>query len=169
MIDFRITRFRLSMAFVVGSVMNSVYLAWPMRVSDTVSIRPYRMPPFNGIAMIDGASPSRTYATAKGRSVLLEMPDLVWLRAPIVVPAIEIAYRRIGQLRRVHIIEPDQTDGIECCAIKAFALAKNSDPACGAESVMHRTTCKLVIGQLVRSRLHSELFRSDERAPISAL
>lgn len=90
---------------------------------------------------------------AFGRKFGLEMPGLFWLRAPIVVPAIEIAHWRFGKLNRFHIIETDQTDGIECCAIRTFTLSKNSYPACGAEAVMNRTTCKLVVRKFVRSRL----------------
>src|SRR5258708_34279383 len=98
------------------------------------------------------------------------MPRLRRRVPPIVLAAIHVFDRRLGELRRIEIVETGEVHRIIGAAdLLDIAVTERRDAAGLAEPVMAALAAELIVGQLALAREQAKRLRLDDGAPVAPL
>src|SRR5882672_8102654 len=98
------------------------------------------------------------------------MPRLGRRIPPVVVTAIHVFDRRLGELRRVEIVETGEVHRIIGAAdLLDVAVTERRDAAGLAEPVMAALGAELIVGQRAFAREQAKRLRLDDGAPVAPL
>src|SRR5258707_13468013 len=89
---------------------------------------------------------------------------------PVVVTAIHVFSRRLGELRRIEIVETGEVHRIISAAdLLDVAVTERRDAAGLAEPVMAALGAELIVGQLAFAREQAKRLRLNDGAPVAPL